>query len=199
MEGQCIFPFFCGASLPWTSFSCHVQVWSTSERLYWPVRWKQWLSCCLSSLASVRSLNAACRDMVANGAVVVAAAGNYRDDACLYSPASEPEVTQHFIREHSGALYTPDTQPLPQLLCVFRSSQSGQLMQRTSSCHRERVALTSAAALICLHPAMTSLVPAATAAPALPPGGAHPKLLLTPQVRLSLTHIHTHTYYTDSY
>ncbi|KAK2835823.1 hypothetical protein Q5P01_016307 [Channa striata] len=39
-----------------------------------------------------RSLNTACRDMVANGAVVVAAAGNYRDDACLYSPASEPEV-----------------------------------------------------------------------------------------------------------
>ncbi|CAB1419754.1 unnamed protein product [Pleuronectes platessa] len=39
-----------------------------------------------------RSLNAACRDMVAHGAVVVAAAGNYRDDACLYSPASEPEV-----------------------------------------------------------------------------------------------------------
>lgn len=39
-----------------------------------------------------RSLNAACRDTVANGAVVIAAAGNYRDDACLYSPASEPEV-----------------------------------------------------------------------------------------------------------
>ncbi|KAF3835081.1 hypothetical protein F7725_027639 [Dissostichus mawsoni] len=39
-----------------------------------------------------RSLNAACRDMVAKGAVVIAAAGNYRDDACLYSPASEPEV-----------------------------------------------------------------------------------------------------------
>ncbi|KAK5869948.1 hypothetical protein PBY51_024622 [Eleginops maclovinus] len=39
-----------------------------------------------------RSLNAACREMVAKGAVVIAAAGNYRDDACLYSPASEPEV-----------------------------------------------------------------------------------------------------------
>ncbi|KAG8003428.1 Proprotein convertase subtilisin/kexin type 9 [Nibea albiflora] len=39
-----------------------------------------------------RSLNTACQDMVANGAVVIAAAGNYRDDACLYSPASEPEV-----------------------------------------------------------------------------------------------------------
>ncbi|KAK5907306.1 hypothetical protein CesoFtcFv8_005173 [Champsocephalus esox] len=39
-----------------------------------------------------RSLNAACRDMVAKGAVVIASAGNYRDDACLYSPASEPEV-----------------------------------------------------------------------------------------------------------
>uniref|UniRef100_A0A3Q3A3C3 Proprotein convertase subtilisin/kexin type 9 n=1 Tax=Kryptolebias marmoratus TaxID=37003 RepID=A0A3Q3A3C3_KRYMA len=39
-----------------------------------------------------RSLNAVCRDMVARGAVVIAAAGNHRDDACLYSPASEPEV-----------------------------------------------------------------------------------------------------------
>uniref|UniRef100_A0A665VV25 Proprotein convertase subtilisin/kexin type 9 n=1 Tax=Echeneis naucrates TaxID=173247 RepID=A0A665VV25_ECHNA len=38
------------------------------------------------------SLNAACRDLVAIGAVVIAAAGNYRDDACLYSPASEPKV-----------------------------------------------------------------------------------------------------------
>lgn len=41
-----------------------------------------------------RSLNAASRDMVARGAVVIAAAGNQRDDACLYSPASEPEVLQ---------------------------------------------------------------------------------------------------------
>lgn len=41
-----------------------------------------------------RSLNIASRDMVARGAVVIAAAGNQRDDACLYSPASEPEVTQ---------------------------------------------------------------------------------------------------------
>lgn len=40
-----------------------------------------------------RSLNTASRDMAARGAVVIAAAGNYRDDACLYSPASEPEVT----------------------------------------------------------------------------------------------------------
>ncbi|KAM6963015.1 proprotein convertase subtilisin/kexin type 9 [Aplochiton taeniatus] len=39
-----------------------------------------------------RSLNKACRDMVAYGAVLIAAAGNFRDDACLYSPASEPEV-----------------------------------------------------------------------------------------------------------
>lgn len=40
-----------------------------------------------------RSLNIASRDMVAHDAVVIAAAGNQRDDACLYSPASEPEVT----------------------------------------------------------------------------------------------------------
>lgn len=39
-----------------------------------------------------RSLNAACREMVSSGVAVIAAAGNYREDACLYSPASEPEV-----------------------------------------------------------------------------------------------------------
>ncbi|XP_069718347.1 proprotein convertase subtilisin/kexin type 9 isoform X2 [Phaenicophaeus curvirostris] len=39
-----------------------------------------------------RALNAACRRMAQMGVVVVAAAGNYKDDACLYSPASEPEV-----------------------------------------------------------------------------------------------------------
>ncbi|XP_066548270.1 proprotein convertase subtilisin/kexin type 9 isoform X2 [Amia ocellicauda] len=38
------------------------------------------------------SLNAACRELVRRGAVLIAAAGNYRDDACLYSPASEPLV-----------------------------------------------------------------------------------------------------------
>ncbi|NWR17962.1 PCSK9 convertase, partial [Emberiza fucata] len=38
------------------------------------------------------ALNAACRRLARTGAVMVAAAGNYKDDACLYSPASEPEV-----------------------------------------------------------------------------------------------------------
>ncbi|KAM6077947.1 proprotein convertase subtilisin/kexin type 9 [Theristicus caerulescens] len=37
-------------------------------------------------------LNAGCRRMAQMGVVMVAAAGNYKDDACLYSPASEPEV-----------------------------------------------------------------------------------------------------------
>ncbi|NXK19589.1 PCSK9 convertase, partial [Arenaria interpres] len=39
-----------------------------------------------------RALNAGCRRMARLGVVLVAAAGNYKDDACLYSPASEPEV-----------------------------------------------------------------------------------------------------------
>ncbi|NXQ36937.1 PCSK9 convertase, partial [Alaudala cheleensis] len=38
------------------------------------------------------ALNAGCRRLARMGAAVVAAAGNYKDDACLYSPASEPEV-----------------------------------------------------------------------------------------------------------
>lgn len=52
-----------------------------------------------------RSLNIVCRDMVANGAVVIAAAGNYRDDACLYSPASEPEVACHLSDEPDGCIH----------------------------------------------------------------------------------------------
>ncbi|NWR62090.1 PCSK9 convertase, partial [Bucorvus abyssinicus] len=39
-----------------------------------------------------RVLNAGCRRMARMGAVMITAAGNYKDDACLYSPASEPEV-----------------------------------------------------------------------------------------------------------
>ncbi|XP_043941442.1 proprotein convertase subtilisin/kexin type 9 [Protopterus annectens] len=37
-------------------------------------------------------LNMACRTMSHKGVVMITAAGNYKDDACLYSPASEPEV-----------------------------------------------------------------------------------------------------------
>ncbi|KAJ6662567.1 hypothetical protein lerEdw1_011704 [Lerista edwardsae] len=39
-----------------------------------------------------RILNAACRLMVQMGVAIIAAAGNYKEDACLYSPASELEV-----------------------------------------------------------------------------------------------------------
>ncbi|XP_049992045.1 proprotein convertase subtilisin/kexin type 9 isoform X1 [Alexandromys fortis] len=39
-----------------------------------------------------RILNTACQHLARTGAVLVAAAGNFRDDACLYSPASTPEV-----------------------------------------------------------------------------------------------------------
>ncbi|NXI15272.1 PCSK9 convertase, partial [Irena cyanogastra] len=48
----------------------------------------------LLPLAGAQSpaLNAGCRRLARLGAAVVAAAGNYKDDACLYSPASEPEV-----------------------------------------------------------------------------------------------------------
>ncbi|NWQ79214.1 PCSK9 convertase, partial [Columbina picui] len=39
-----------------------------------------------------RVLNAGCRRVARMGVVIVAAAGNYKDDACRYSPASESEV-----------------------------------------------------------------------------------------------------------
>lgn len=39
-----------------------------------------------------RTLNMASRMLIKSGVIIIAAAGNYKDDACLYSPASEPEV-----------------------------------------------------------------------------------------------------------
>lgn len=39
-----------------------------------------------------RTLNMASRTLIKSGVMIIAAAGNYKDDACLYSPASEPEV-----------------------------------------------------------------------------------------------------------
>ncbi|XP_006879886.1 PREDICTED: proprotein convertase subtilisin/kexin type 9 [Elephantulus edwardii] len=39
-----------------------------------------------------RALNSGCRNLARAGVVLIAAAGNFRDDACLYSPASAPEV-----------------------------------------------------------------------------------------------------------
>ncbi|XP_051027820.1 proprotein convertase subtilisin/kexin type 9 [Acomys russatus] len=39
-----------------------------------------------------RILNSGCQHLARTGVVLVAAAGNFRDDACLYSPASAPEV-----------------------------------------------------------------------------------------------------------
>uniref|UniRef100_A0AAQ5BGZ8 Proprotein convertase subtilisin/kexin type 9 n=1 Tax=Homo sapiens TaxID=9606 RepID=A0AAQ5BGZ8_HUMAN len=39
-----------------------------------------------------RVLNAACQRLARAGVVLVTAAGNFRDDACLYSPASAPEA-----------------------------------------------------------------------------------------------------------
>ncbi|XP_069794998.1 proprotein convertase subtilisin/kexin type 9 [Narcine bancroftii] len=39
-----------------------------------------------------QTLNSACRQLAWTGVTLIAAAGNYKDDACLYSPASEPEV-----------------------------------------------------------------------------------------------------------
>ncbi|KAM9326197.1 proprotein convertase subtilisin/kexin type 9 [Gastrophryne carolinensis] len=39
-----------------------------------------------------KTLNMASRALIRSGVVIIAAAGNYKDDACLYSPASEAEV-----------------------------------------------------------------------------------------------------------
>lgn len=58
-----------------------------------------------------RVLNAGCRRMARMGVVMVAAAGNYKDDACLYSPASEPEVRAGGVPRGVGT--RGDTLPPP--------------------------------------------------------------------------------------
>lgn len=67
-----------------------------------------------------RSLNTACRDLVNTGAVAIAAAGNYKDDACLYSPASEPEVTPLLTHTKNHTHLTVNR------FYVYRSSQWGR-------------------------------------------------------------------------
>lgn len=78
-----------------------------------------------------RSLNAACRETVARGAAVVAAAGNYREDACLYSPASEPEVEGEHLREQTQAGSRPLTLiPSVQVITVGAVNSEDQLMSQ---------------------------------------------------------------------
>lgn len=73
-----------------------------------------------------RSLNTACRDLVNIGAVVIAAAGNYKDDACLYSPASEPEVTP--VAEHAHThKNTTHTSVSTVIVCTGHHSGGGKL------------------------------------------------------------------------
>lgn len=52
-----------------------------------------------------RVLNAGCRRMARMGLVMVTAAGNHRDDACLYSPASEPEVWAGWVHRGMGTYH----------------------------------------------------------------------------------------------
>ncbi|PWA20992.1 hypothetical protein CCH79_00007402, partial [Gambusia affinis] len=75
---------------------------------------------------------AACRETVARGAaVVVAAAGNYREDACLYSPASEPEVEGEHLREQTQAGSRPLTLiPSVQVITVGAVNSEDQLMSQ---------------------------------------------------------------------
>lgn len=79
-----------------------------------------------------RSLNTASRDMVARGAVVIAAAGNQRDDACSYSPASEPEVARlpRGLRSNGTRLAGIHQSPVPhlQVITVAAVNLADQLM-----------------------------------------------------------------------
>ncbi|KAK7889558.1 hypothetical protein WMY93_025118 [Mugilogobius chulae] len=63
-----------------------------------------------------RSLNTVCREMVSSGVVLIAAAGNYREDACLYSPASEPEevAQEHVEKQKQHKQSIKDLTCLPQ-------------------------------------------------------------------------------------
>lgn len=79
-----------------------------------------------------RALNAGCRRLVQMGVVMVAAAGNYKDDACLYSPASEPEVGAGWVPRGVGTrgdvlpAHIPLCHPLPQVIAVGATNSEDQ-------------------------------------------------------------------------
>lgn len=74
-----------------------------------------------------RILNTACQHLARTGVVLVAAAGNFRDDACLYSPASAPEVGAELFCQNKGR-WPPLLTELPGLK-VLRASKPGTLLE----------------------------------------------------------------------
>lgn len=81
-----------------------------------------------------RTLNLACRDMVQSGAVLVAAAGNYKDDACNYSPASEPEVITVGATNHADQPLNMGTTGTNYGRCVDLFAPGDDIVSASSDC-----------------------------------------------------------------
>lgn len=69
-----------------------------------------------------RVFNAACQHLARTGVVLVVAAGNFRDDACLYSPASAPEVGAALFRGNKEKM-APLLTELPELIMLRAPNQ----------------------------------------------------------------------------
>ncbi|KAG5275668.1 hypothetical protein AALO_G00123220 [Alosa alosa] len=81
-----------------------------------------------------RTLNTACRDMVQSGAVLIAAAGNYQDDACRYSPSSEPEVITVGATNHADQPLTTGTTGTNYGSCVDLFAPGDDIVSASSDC-----------------------------------------------------------------
>ncbi|XP_067893062.1 proprotein convertase subtilisin/kexin type 9 [Heterodontus francisci] len=81
-----------------------------------------------------QTLNAACRLLARTGVALIAAAGNYKDDACLYSPASEPEVITVGATNYNDELSITGTMGTNFGRCVDLFAPGDDIISASSDC-----------------------------------------------------------------
>ncbi|XP_067846168.1 proprotein convertase subtilisin/kexin type 9 [Heptranchias perlo] len=81
-----------------------------------------------------QTLNAACRLLARTGVALIAAAGNYKDDACLYSPASEPEVITVGATNYNDQPTTTGTTGTNFGRCVDLFAPGDDIISASSDC-----------------------------------------------------------------
>lgn len=81
-----------------------------------------------------QTLNSACRQLAWTGVALIAAAGNQKDDACLYSPASEPEVITVGSTNYNNQPSTTGTVGTNSGRCVDIFAPGDDIVSASSDC-----------------------------------------------------------------